>query len=360
MKPHAVTLLEAAQASGRFMFVDTDLKIDMPQLRFVLDRERIAELGLDLDSVSRQLALLLSGDYVNRFDMKGKAYQVIPMATPQDRANPHALLDLQLRTPSGELVPLSAIATLEREVGPRVLGKFQQKNAFRILGGVLPGTTKEQGLAALEQAAAELLPASYSIDYAGESRQLRQEGNTLTGILGFALLFVYFALAIQFNSFRDPLVVLLGSVPLALAGALMLPFLGLTTINIYSQIGFITLVGLVAKNGILIVEFANHLQSEGFSKLEAIMGAAETRLRPVLMTTAATVLGHFPLVLVTGAGAEARNSIGIVLVAGMLIGTLFTLFVLPCLYLALAKAHVREEVDPQHDAERAAEVSYAS
>ena len=360
MKPHAVTLLEAAQASGRFMFVDTDLEIDMPQLRFVLDRERIAELGLDLDSVSRQLALLLSGDYVNRFDMKGKAYQVIPMATPQDRANPHALLDLQLRTPSGELVPLSAIATLEREVGPRVLGKFQQKNAFRILGGVLPGTTKEQGLAALEQAAAELLPASYSIDYAGESRQLRQEGNTLTGILGFALLFVYFALAIQFNSFRDPLVVLLGSVPLALAGALMLPFLGLTTINIYSQIGFITLVGLVAKNGILIVEFANHLQSEGFSKLEAIMGAAETRLRPVLMTTAATVLGHFPLVLVTGAGAEARNSIGIVLVAGMLIGTLFTLFVLPCLYLALAKAHVREEVDPQHDAERAAEVSYAS
>ena len=360
MKPHAVTLLEAAQASGRFMFVDTDLEIDMPQLRFVLDRERIAELGLDLDSVSRQLALLLSGDYVNRFDMKGKAYQVIPMAAPQDRANPHALLDLQLRTPAGELVPLSAIATLEREVGPRVLGKFQQKNAFRILGGVLPGTTKEQGLAALEQAAAELLPASYSIDYAGESRQLRQEGNTLTGILGFALLFVYFALAIQFNSFRDPLVVLLGSVPLALAGALMLPFLGLTTINIYSQIGFITLVGLVAKNGILIVEFANHLQSEGFSKLEAIMGAAETRLRPVLMTTAATVLGHFPLVLVTGAGAEARNSIGIVLVAGMLIGTLFTLFVLPCLYLALAKAHVREEVDPQHDAERAAEVSYAS
>ena len=360
MKRYADQLLEAAQASGRFMFVDTDLEIDMPQLRFVLDRERIAELGLDLDSVSRQLALLLSGDYVNRFDMNGKAYQVIPMAPLQDRANPHALLDLQLRTPAGELVPLSAIATLEREVGPRVLGKFQQKNAFRILGGVLPGTTKEQGLAALEQAAAAMLPQSYTIDYAGESRQLRQEGTTLVGILGFALLFVYFALAIQFNSFRDPLVVLLGSVPLALAGALMLPFLGLTTINIYSQIGFITLVGLVAKNGILIVEFANHLQSEGFSKLEAIKGAAETRLRPVLMTTAATVLGHFPLVLVTGAGAEARNSIGIVLVAGMLIGTLFTLFVLPCLYLALAKAHVREEVDPQHDAERAAEVSYAS
>jgi multidrug efflux pump len=360
MKRYADQLLEAAHASGRFMFFDTDLKIDMPQLRFVLDRERIAELGMSLDSVSRQLGLLLSGDYVNRFDMNGKAYQVIPMVREPDRANPESLLDLQLRTPGGDLVPLSAIASLERTVAPRVLGKFQQKNAFRILGGVLPGTTKEQGLAALEKAAAAILPTSYTIDYAGESRQLRKEGTTLVGILGFALLFVYFALAIQFNSFRDPLVVLAGSVPLALAGALMLPFLGLTTINIYSQIGFITLVGLVAKNGILIVEFANHLQSEGFSKLEAIRSAAETRLRPVLMTTAATVLGHFPLVLVTGAGAEARNSIGIVLVAGMLIGTLFTLFVLPCLYLALAKAHEREEIDPQHDAERAAEVSYAS
>lgn len=208
----------------------------------------------------------------------------------------------------------------------------------------------------LEKAAAEILPKSYSIDYAGESRQIRKEGNTLVGVLGIALVFVYFVLAIQFNSFRDPLVVLLGSVPLALAGALLLPFLGLTTINIYSQIGFITLVGLVAKNGILIVEFANHLQSEGFNKLKAIQGAAETRLRPVLMTTAATVLGHFPLVLVTGAGAEARNSIGIILVAGMMTGTLFTLFVLPCLYLVLAKAH-RE--DREQDAEKL-DVSYAS
>lgn len=360
MKQYADQLVAAGYQSGKFMFVDTDLKTDMPEVRFILDRERIADLGMDLASVSQQLGTLLSGNYVNRFNLDGKAYQVIPMVEGRDRANPEALMDMLLRTPNGELVPVSAVASLDYTVAPRVLGKFQQKNAFRVMGGVLPGTTKEQGLATLEKAAAEILPKGYSINYAGESRQIRKEGSTLVGILGIALLFVYFVLAVQFNSFRDPLVVLLGSVPLALAGALMIPFLGLTTVNIYSQIGFITLVGLVAKNGILIVEFANHLQSEGISKLRAIQGAAETRLRPVLMTTAATVLGHFPLVLVTGAGAEARNSIGIVLVVGMIIGTLFTLFVLPCLYLVLAREHSESEVDPQHDAEQLADVSYAS
>ncbi|KJS05618.1 MAG: acriflavine resistance protein B [Gammaproteobacteria bacterium BRH_c0] len=360
MKPYADQLMAAAFESGQFMFADTDLKIDMPQVRFILDRERIADLGMDLATVSRQLGVLLSGNYVNRFEMDGKAYRVIPMVEGKDRQTPEALLDLLLRTPSGELIPVSAIASIDYSVAPRVLGKFQQKNAFRILGGVLPGTTKGQALTTLENAAAEILPKGYTLDYAGESRQLRQEGNTLIGILGIALLFVYFVLTVQFNSFRDPLVVLLGSVPLALAGALLIPFLGWTTINIYSQIGFITLVGLVAKNGILIVEFANHLQAEGFSKLEAIKQAAETRLRPVLMTTAATALGHFPLVLVTGAGAEARNSIGIILVAGMLLGTLFTLFILPCLYLLLAKAHRAAEVDPGHDAEMDSNVTYGS
>ncbi|QQD20236.1 efflux RND transporter permease subunit [Spongiibacter nanhainus] len=360
MKQYADQLVAAGYQSGKFMFVDTDLKTDMPEVRFILDRERVADLGMDLASVSQQLGTLLSGNYVNRFNLDGKAYQVIPMVEGQDRANPEALMDMLLRTPNGELVPVSAVASLDYTVAPRVLGKFQQKNAFRVMGGVQPGTTKEQGLATLEKAAAEILPKGYSINYAGESRQIRKEGSTLVGILGIALLFVYFVLAVQFNSFRDPLVVLLGSVPLALAGALLIPFLGLTTVNIYSQIGFITLVGLVAKNGILIVEFANHLQSEGISKLRAIQGAAETRLRPVLMTTAATVLGHFPLVLVTGAGAEARNSIGIVLVVGMIIGTLFTLFVLPCLYLVLAREHSASEVDPQHDAEQLADVSYAS
>lgn len=358
MKVYADQLVASAYQSGQFMFADTDLKIDMPQVEFILDRERIADLGMNLNNVSQQLGILLSGNFANRFDMNGKAYKVIPMIEGENRQTPEALLDLLLRTPSGDLIPVSAIAKLEHSVAPRVLGKFQQKNAFRVFGGILPGTTKEQALSSLESAAEKILPEGFTLDYAGESRQIRQSGSTLVGILAIALVFVYFVLTIQFNSFRDPFVVLLGSVPLALAGAMLFPFLGWTTINIYSQIGFITLVGLVAKNGILIVEFANHLQSEGFEKLDAIKRAAETRLRPVLMTTAATALGHFPLILVSGAGAEARNSIGIVLVAGMIIGTFFTLFVLPCLYMAIAKKHQQQEVDPHHDGEKILTVSY--
>jgi multidrug efflux pump len=360
MNQYAQKMLQAAYASGKFLFADTDLKVDLPQVRFILDRERIADLGMDLAGVSRQLSVLLSGNYANRFDHNDKAYRVIPMVEGYAKRTPEALMDMQLRTPSGELIPISDIAYQERITTPRVLGKFQQKKSFRIMGGLIPGTTKEQGLRALEEAAADILPDGYSLDYAGESRQLRQEGSTLVGVLGIALVFVYFVLAVQFNSFRDPLVVLVGSVPLALAGALLFPFLGLTTINIYSQIGFITLVGLIAKNGILIVEFANHLQAEGLKKFDAIKNAAETRLRPVLMTTAATALGHFPLVLVTGAGAEARNSIGIILVAGMVIGTVFTLYVLPCVYLLMAKEHSADEVDPEHAAEQESSVSYLS
>ena len=339
MKLYATQMMDAAYASEKFLFAETDLKIDLPQARFVLDRERIADLGLDLASVSAQMGTLLSGNYVNRYNQDGRAYRVIPMIGGKGRENPDTILDMQIRTPNGTLIPLRSIAELQTETAPRVLSKFEQKNAFRIYGEVIPGTTKEQGLAALEKAAAEVLPAHYSIDYAGESRQIRLEGNTLEGVLVVALVFVFFVLAIQFNSFRDPLVVLLGSVPLALSGAIVFAFLDFTTINIYSQVGFITLVGLIAKNGILIVEFANHMQRQGHEKLEAIRLAAQTRLRPVLMTTGATVLGHFPLVLVSGAGAEARNSIGIILVAGMLVGTLFTLLVLPSIYMVLASDH---------------------
>ena len=342
MKVYADKMVAAAMASGKFLFAETDLKIDLPQARFLLDRQRIADLGMDLTGVSRQLDVMLSGNFVNRFNKDGRAYRVIPMVDEDQRVNPDAILDLQIRTPSGALIAIRSIAKLETEVAPRVLVKFQQKNAFRIYGEVIPGTTKEQGLSALEQAAAELLPRDYNIDYAGESRQIRLEGNSLEGVLLIALVFVFLVLAIQFNSFRDPLVVLLGSVPLALAGAMMFTFLDFTTINIYSQVGFITLVGLIAKNGILIVEFANHMQLQGYAKIEAIQLAAQTRLRPVLMTTAATVLGHFPLVLVTGAGAEARNSIGIILVAGMLVGTIFTLLVLPSVYMVLASNHSKD------------------
>ncbi|MFT4732320.1 MAG: multidrug efflux pump [Gammaproteobacteria bacterium] len=345
MKVNADKMVQAAIASEKFLFADTDLKIDLPQARFNLNRERIADLGMDLTSVSRQLEVMLSGNFVNRYNQDGRAYRVIPMIDEAGRANPDAILDLQIRTPAGDLVPVRSIATLVTQTAPRILSKFQQKNAFRIYGEVIPGTTKEQGLSALEDAAGLLLPAEYSIDYAGESRQIRLEGNTLEGVLLVALVFVFLVLAVQFNSFRDPLVVLLGSVPLALSGAMVFAFLDFTTINIYSQVGFITLVGLIAKNGILIVEFANHMQKMGHPKLVAIQLAAQTRLRPVLMTTAATVLGHFPLVLVTGAGAEARNSIGIILVAGMLVGTAFTLLVLPSVYMVLASTHSPDELN---------------
>jgi multidrug efflux pump len=343
MKEFADKMVAAATVSGKFLFATTDLKIDLPQARFILNRERIADLGMDLSSVSQQLSTLLSGNFVNRYNQDGRAYRVIPMLKESDRYNPDAILDLQIRTPGGDMIPVRSIATLTTETSPRVLAKFQQKNAFRIFAEVIPGTTKEQGLSTLEALAADILPTSYSIDYAGESRQIRLEGNTLEGVLLVALVFVYLVLAVQFNSLRDPLVVLLGSVPLALSGAIMFSFLDFTTINIYSQVGFITLVGLIAKNGILIVEFANHMQRQGLDKLAAVQEAAKTRLRPVLMTTAATVLGHFPLLLVTGAGAEARNSIGIILVAGMLVGTFFTLIVLPSVYLTLASDHRADE-----------------
>ena len=354
MKVYADKMVAAAIASGKFLFAETDLKLDYPQARFKLNRQRIADLGMDLAGVSAQLQVLLSGNFVSRYNQDGRAYRVVPMIDETARVNPDAILSLLIRTPSNELIPLSAIASLETEIAPRVLSKFQQKNAFRIYGEVIPGTTKEQGLSALEVAAKNILPVEYGIDYAGESRQIRLEGNTLEGVLMVALVFVFLVLAVQFNSFRDPLVVLLGSVPLAMAGALMFAFLDFTTINIYSQVGFITLVGLIAKNGILIVEFANKMQEQGYAKIQAVQLAAQARLRPVLMTTAATVLGHFPLVLVVGAGAEARNSIGIILVAGMLVGTVFTLLVLPSVYVVLAskhcpKTHLQAKTAPELD-----------
>jgi multidrug efflux pump len=339
MLTHAKAILEKANAAEQFIFVDTDLKIDYPQARFVLDKRRLADLGMDVADVTQQLNVLLSGNFVNRYNQQGRAYRVIPMLEERYRNNPQAILDLSLRTPNGDLVPVRAFAHIETEVVPRILSRFQQKNAFRIYGEPIPGFTKEQVLSTLESIAEDVLPATYNVDYAGESRQIRLEGNTLEGVLLIALVFVYFVLAIQFNSMRDPLVVLLGSVPLALASALVFAFVDMTTINIYSQVGFITLVGLIAKNGILMVEFANTMQMQGLDKLHAIAEAAKVRLRPILMTTAATVLGHFPLVLVTGAGAEARNSIGIILVAGMLVGTFFTLVVLPSVYMLLASEH---------------------
>ena len=304
---------------------------------------------MSVSDVSSQIGLLNSEGYVTRYDDRGRAYRVIPRVMPNETSSPDAMLDLPVVTPDGEVIPLGAVADLERITAPRALTRFQQKNAFKIFGGVVPGTTKEQGLAFIEQTAAELLPKNYVIDYTGESREIRSEGNTMLGVLGIAMILVFFVLAVQFNSFRDPFIILLGSIPLALFAALVITFVDLTTINIYSQVGLVTLAGLVAKNAILIVEFANQAQRDGLDKLAAIREASMSRLRPVLMTTGATVLGHFPLVLVTGAGAEARNSIGVILVVGMLIGTFFTLVLLPAIYAVLASDHRDDELAPLDD-----------
>jgi multidrug efflux pump len=335
----AGAVVGAGWQSGKFLYVDTDLKMDLPEARVVVDRDQVADLGLDLASVGQELGTLLGGAYVNRFNFFDRSYKVIPQIGEKDRATLGPLLDLKIKTPSGQLVPVSTFTHIETTTAPRTLNRFQQVNAVRVYGGVKPGVTKEEGLTVLESAAKAAAGPGVILDYAGESRQIRREGSALTVTLGFAVVLIYLVLAAQFKSFRDPLIVLLGSVPLAISGALLFSFLDLTTINIYSQVGLITLVGLIAKNGILIVQFANVLQERGLAKLAALREASLTRLRPVLMTSAATVFGHFPLVLATGPGSAARNSIGTVLVAGMTIGTLFTLFVVPVFYSLIATEH---------------------
>jgi multidrug efflux pump len=351
----AERLVAEAVKSGQFAFPPvTDVRIDQTKSEIVVDRDKVASMGLSMQTVGADLAAMLGGNFVNRFDIDGRSYKVIAQIERASRLTPDALSDIHITGPRGELMPLGSIATIRSGVEPRSLNRFQQLNAVKI-SGVAPRSV-DQGLAVLERAAAKILPAGYRVDYTGESRQLRQEAGKFLPAMGLALVLIFLALAAQFNSFRDPLVVLAGSVPLAMFGALIFTFLkfagppGLrfpltegwtTTLNIYSEVGLVTLVGLVAKNGILIVEFANLEQAAGKSKLDAVRRAAATRLRPILMTTAATVAGHFPLTLVTGPGAVARNSIGIVLVGGMTVGTLFTLFVVPSLYVLIAQDHHR-------------------
>lgn len=319
-----------------FYFADSDLKFDLPQVEIEIDKDKVASMGLSLSDISQDLGALLGGGYVNRFVNDGRSYRVIPQVVRGSRLTPEQVLDFQVRGPGGGLIPLSTIATIHPTVQPRSLNRFQQLNAVKITG---VGPSVDAALKKLEAKADELLPSDYTIDYGGQSRQLRTEGNALLRAFVLAVLLIFLVLSAQFNSFRDPLIILAGSVPLAIVGATLPLFLGATSLNIYSQIGLITLVGLIAKNGILIVEFANKVQEEGMSKLVAIRSAAATRLRPVLMTSAATVFGHMMLIFVTGPGAAARNSIGWVLVVGMAIGTVFTLFVVPAFYVLIARDH---------------------
>lgn len=345
----------AATQSKMFAFPPLiDVKIDQPQAEIVIDRDKVADLGLNLQQVGGDLAAMMGGNYVNRFNIAGRSYKVTPQIMRVDRLNPDQLNQIHITGPDGQLVPLSTIATLKNTTEARSLNRFQQLNAVTI--SAYPIRPLEEALRFLEDEATKILPQGYTLDYTGESRQLRVEGNRFVQAFGLAIVLIFLVLAAQFNSFRDPFVILAGSVPLAMFGALIFTFLKMpdpnvpfwtkgwtTTLNIYSQVGLVTLVGLVSKNGILIVEFANKLQEQGLSKHAAILEASMTRLRPILMTTGATIAGHFPLTLVTGAGAAARNSIGLVLVGGMAIGSLFTLFVIPSIYMLVAKDHSKKK-----------------
>ncbi|MDB4223567.1 efflux RND transporter permease subunit [Granulosicoccus sp.] len=338
-----------AMRSGMFAFPPIiDTKIDKAQSEIVFDRDRVADLGLTMQQVGADVGTLLGGGFVNRFNIEGRSYRVIPQALRSERLNPDQLQDLYITGPNGNMIQLSSIASIEHSTVPRALNRFQQLNAVMLSGVSIKPLS--EALAFLEETAAEILPSGYTIDYTGESRQLALEGNKFLPAFALAVILIYLTLAAQFNSFRDPFVILAGSVPLAMFGALIFTFLRMpnpelphwtnsftTTLNIYSQVGLVTLIGLVAKNGILVVEFAKQMQQLGLSKLASIKAASTTRFRPILMTTFATVAGHFPLTLVSGPGAEARNSIGLVLVGGMAIGTLFTLFVIPSIYMLIAK-----------------------
>jgi len=336
----AKQLVGKAFASGLFIYADSDVKFDQPQAEVVFDRDKLRSQGVDLSQAGQDLSTLLGGNYVNRFSIQGRSYKVIPQVKRAERLTPDQLSEIYITGSQNKLVPLSTFATLRTTTEPRALKKFQQLNAVRIQGVIPPGVPLDSALRMLEDEAKAILPQGFTVDYAGESRQLRVEGSKFLGTFLLSGILIYLVLAAQFESFRDPFIILAGSVPLAISGALLFSFLGLTTLNIYSQVGLITLVGLVSKNGILIVEFANELQEKGTAKLAAIIEAAGTRLRPILMTTAATVIGHFPLVLAKGPGAGARNSIGIMLVSGMIIGTAFTLFVVPSIYMLVAKTRV--------------------
>ena len=340
-----------AMQSGMFAFPPMiDVKIDQPQSEFVVDRDKVADLGLNLQQVGADVGSMAGGNFVNRFDIAGRSYKVIPQIQRVDRLNPDQLKNIYIVGPDEGLVSLATVATIRDTVVPRSLNRLQQLNAVKLSGvAVRP---LDEALRFLEDEAAKILPEGYVIDYTGESRQLRVEGNQFLPTFLLAIVLIFLVLAAQFNSFRDPFVILAGSVPLAIFGALIFSFLKMpdpnvpfwthgwtTTLNIYSQVGMVTLVGLVSKNGILIVEFANRLQEQGHSKLDAVHEASLTRLRPILMTSVATIAGHFPLTLVSGAGAAARNSIGLTLVGGMAIGTLFTLFVVPSIYMLVARDH---------------------
>ncbi|NNL99250.1 MAG: MMPL family transporter [Gammaproteobacteria bacterium] len=337
-------LVDEARRSGLFTFIASDLEFSKPEVRVTIDRDKVARLGVTMEDIGTTLSTLLGERRINRFSRDGRSYKVIPQAAPETRIDADWINRYYVRTASGEQVPLSTVIDIETVVQPAALNQFQQLNSAKLEGALAPGVSLGDALAFLENKAAELLPEGFSVDYDGVSRQYIEEGGRLYGVFFVSLLAIYLVLAAQFESFRDPFIILI-SVPLSICGALIPLTLGFATLNIYSQIGLITLIGLITKHGILIVEFANKLQLDGLSKHEAVVEAAAVRLRPVLMTTAAMVLGVLPLIFASGAGAVSRFNIGVVIASGMVVGTLFTLFVVPVVYSFVARVHESSEGD---------------
>jgi multidrug efflux pump len=338
-----------ALKTGQFIFLDSDLKIDRPQVDLVIDKAKVAQLGIRLSDIGSAMGAMLGGGYVNYFDLDGRSYKVIPQVAQRYRLNPDQILNYYIKTGDGTSVPLSTIATLKTSAVPESLNHFQQINAATVSGVPAPGVILGDALKTLKSIADRQLPRGYTVDYGGPSRQFAQESSGFAVTFAFALIIVFLALSAQFESFRDPLIILV-SVPMSIAGAMIFIMLGFggLSLNIYTEVGLVTLMGLISKHGILIVEFANELQHAGRTKREAIIEATGIRLRPILMTTAAMVLGVVPLILSTGAGAASRVNMGVVIASGLSIGTLFTLFVVPAVYVVLGANHAvkaNEEFD---------------
>jgi multidrug efflux pump len=341
---YADQIIGQAMGSGKFMFLRKSVEIDRPTVELLVDRDRAADLGIKMSDVARNLGTLLGGGYVNRFSMDGRAYKVIPQVERHFRLDEEMINDYYIRAGNGDMVPLSNLVRFKHQVEPSSRTQFQQLNALTIEGVMAPGTAQGEALMALTDLAKQALPKGFGVDYKGSSRQFVQQGSALMVTFFLSLLIIYLVLAAQYESWRDPAIILV-SVPLSIAGAMSFITLGFASINIYTQVGLITLIGVVAKNGILIVEFANKLQiNEGLNKREAVEKAARIRLRPILMTTVALIVAMVPLLTAAGPGAVSRFHIGLTIASGLGIGTLFTLFVLPAFYLALARDHNRSGV----------------
>ena len=335
-----------ALKSGLFIFSDTDLKFDTPQIEVKIDHDKANRLGITMQDIGNSLATLLGGNYVNRFNLYGRSYQVIPQVPREFRLAPEWIKRYEVKTSSGKLVPLSTVVDVRQSVQPNALTSFQQLNSAILQGVPFPGRTVGEVIDFMKSKAVEVFPEGFTYDFQGESRQYEQEGSRLVVTFVFALIVIYLVLAAQYESFRDPLIILI-ALPTSIFGALLPLTAGLATVNIYTQIGLVTLIGLISKHGILMVDYANHLQaSQGLGRREAIEQAAAIRLRPILMTTAAMVIAMVPLIFATGAGAASRFAIGVVIASGMTVGTLFTLFVTPAIYTYVAREH-RRDADSQ-------------